>query len=302
MRAGPRCPPRGSSRTRRSPTSSHGSAWAPPGPPAPRTPSPRPTRRARHTPKHWAFQPVTDPTPPEVKDRDWPRDAIDRFVLAKLEAKGLTPSPAADKRTLIRRATFDLIGLPPTPEEVEAFVADASPDAFEQVVDRLLASPHYGERWGRHWLDVARYADTKGYVLFQDAQLPLVVHLSRLRHPRLQRRPALRPVRHRADRRRPAPARRGQAPAGGPGVPDARRAVPEQPARHHRRPDRRRDARPDGPDRHLRPLPRPQVRPDPDGRLLLAVRRLRQLDRAPRPADLPGASRGPRNTPATRRR
>ena len=122
--------------------------------------------------KHWAFQPVTDPTPPEVEDQDWPRDAIDRFVLAKLEARGLTPSPEADKKTLIRRATFDLIGLPPTPEEVAAFEADASPAAFERLVDRLLASPQYGERWARHWLDVARYADTKGYVLFQDANFP----------------------------------------------------------------------------------------------------------------------------------
>ncbi len=122
--------------------------------------------------KHWAFQPVSDPTPPEVEDRDWPRDAIDRFVLAKLEARGLAPSPSADKRTLIRRATFDLIGLPPAPGDVEAFEADASPDAFERVVDRLLASPHHGERWARHWLDVARYADTKGYVLFQDANFP----------------------------------------------------------------------------------------------------------------------------------
>ena len=149
--------------------------WVGMGAPWPSGPSNAPTSAASASEahaEHWAFQPVTDPTPPEVKDRDWPRDPIDRFVLAKLEAKGLTPSPAADKRTLIRRATFDLIGLPPTPDEVAAFEADASPDAFERVVDRLLASPHYGERWARHWLDVARYADTKGYVLFQDANFP----------------------------------------------------------------------------------------------------------------------------------
>ena len=91
------------------------------------------------------------------------------FVLARLEAAGLTPSPPADRRTLLRRVSFDLIGLPPTAEEVEAFENDRSPDAFARVVDRLLASPHYGERWGRHWLDVARYADTKdGVLMFGD--------------------------------------------------------------------------------------------------------------------------------------
>src|SRR5206468_8620441 len=93
----------------------------------------------------------------------WVRSPIDRFILAKLDEKGLHPAPPADKRTLLRRATFDLIGLPPAPEEIGAFLADDSPDAFARVVDRLLASPHYGEHWGRHWLDVARYADTGGY-------------------------------------------------------------------------------------------------------------------------------------------
>ena len=142
-----------------------------------------PGRRASHGPgkdfaydriaaeakRHWAFQPVVDPFYPEVKTTTWPRTSVDRFILARLEGKGLSPSPQADKRTLIRRATFDLTGLPPTPEEVEAFEADAAPDAFERLIDRLLASPRYGERWGRYWLDVARYADTKGYILFQDA-------------------------------------------------------------------------------------------------------------------------------------
>jgi hypothetical protein len=98
------------------------------------------------------------------ENKNWGQTPVDNFILATLEAKGLTPNPIADKRTLIRRATFDLIGLPPTPEEVEAFIKDESPDAFAKVVDRLLASPHYGERWGRHWLDVARYSDTKGMV------------------------------------------------------------------------------------------------------------------------------------------
>jgi hypothetical protein len=122
--------------------------------------------------RHWAFQPIRNPPLPAVRDCAWPSTSLDSFILAKLEAKGLAPSPRADKRTLIRRATFDLTGLPPAPEEVAAFEADASPDAFAKVVDRLLASPHYGERWGRHWLDIARYADTKGYVLFDDADFP----------------------------------------------------------------------------------------------------------------------------------
>ena len=97
---------------------------------------------------------------------------IDNFVLARLEAGGLSPAPPADKRTLIRRATFDLIGLPPTPAEVDAFLADNSADAYAKVIDRLLASPHYGERWGRHWLDVARYADDKGYVFEEERAFP----------------------------------------------------------------------------------------------------------------------------------
>ena len=94
-----------------------------------------------------------------MKDKTWPKTSIDHFVLARLEAQGLKPLPAADKRTWIRRVTFDLIGLPPTPEEVEAFIKDSSTKARAKVVDRLLASPRYGERWGRHWLDVARYSD-----------------------------------------------------------------------------------------------------------------------------------------------
>ena len=107
---------------------------------------------------HWAFQPVKRPEVPRVKNQQWVQSPVDAFILAKLESAGMQPAQPADKRTLIRRATYDLIGLPPTPEEVAAFVADRSPDAFATVVDRLLASPHYGERWGRHWLDVARYA------------------------------------------------------------------------------------------------------------------------------------------------
>lgn len=107
----------------------------------------------------WAFQPVHQPESPKVNEESWVKTPIDRFVLSRLEAKGLKPVGAADKRTLIRRATFDLTGLPPTPEEVKAFLEDSSPEAFAKVVDRLLASPHYGERWGRYWLDVARYGE-----------------------------------------------------------------------------------------------------------------------------------------------
>jgi hypothetical protein len=111
---------------------------------------------------HWSFQPLKQPAVPAVKDQTWVRSPIDAFVLARLEPVGLTPSPAADKRTLIRRVTFDLTGLPPTEIEVQRFLADDSPDAFARVVDRLLASAHYGERWARYWMDVARYSDTKG--------------------------------------------------------------------------------------------------------------------------------------------
>ena len=112
--------------------------------------------------QHWSFQPLAVSSPPDVRDHAWPRSDIDRFVLARLEQTGCVPNQPADKRTLVRRATFDLTGLPPTPAEVDAFLADESPEAFAHVVDRLLASPQYGQRWGRHWLDVVRYADTAG--------------------------------------------------------------------------------------------------------------------------------------------
>ena len=112
--------------------------------------------------EHWAYRPMARPEPPAVDDPAWARNAIDRFILARLEAEGMAPVAPAGKRALLRRVTFDLTGLPPTPAEIDAFLADERPDAWEQVVERLLASPRYGERWGRHWLDVARYADSNG--------------------------------------------------------------------------------------------------------------------------------------------
>ncbi len=112
---------------------------------------------------HWAFLPPVRAPLPAVKDPHWPRNPIDRFILARLDREGITPSPEADRTTLIRRLSLDLLGLPPPPAEVDAFVQDMRPDAYERLVDRLLASPHYGERWGRHWLDLARYADSNGY-------------------------------------------------------------------------------------------------------------------------------------------
>ncbi len=112
----------------------------------------------------WSFQPLRRVTIPAVDAKDWVKSDVDRFILAALEAKRLIPAKAADKRTLLRRATFDLTGLPPTPAEIDAFLEDDSPQAFGKVVDRLLASPRYGERWGRHWLDVIRYADARDLI------------------------------------------------------------------------------------------------------------------------------------------
>ncbi|MBI3417511.1 MAG: PSD1 domain-containing protein [Verrucomicrobia bacterium] len=125
--------------------------------------------------EHWAFQLPKDQPIPPVRNPRWPQTPIDNFILTKLEARGIGPSPRADKRTLIRRATYDLIGLPPTVNEIADFLGDNSRDAFARVVARLLASPHYGERWGRYWLDVARYADTKGYV-YSDREEGRFVH------------------------------------------------------------------------------------------------------------------------------
>jgi len=121
--------------------------------------------------EHWAYVKPQRPPLPEVKDARWPHNEIDRFVLARLEKEGLKPSPEADRTTLIRRASLDVTGLPPTPQEVDAFLADGSPEAYEEVVDRLLASPRYGEHEARYWMDAARYADSHGYHIDSERSL-----------------------------------------------------------------------------------------------------------------------------------
>jgi len=138
--------------------------WVKMGAPDPRVASAAQKNWKDPNAKHWAWQPLKKYDPPAVKSSAWCQTPIDNFIAAKLEEQGMTPSPLADRQTLIRRAYFDLIGLPPTPAEVDAFVKDKSPNAWETVIDHLLALPQYGERWGRHWLDTARYADTKGEV------------------------------------------------------------------------------------------------------------------------------------------
>ena len=138
--------------------------WVNLGAPDPRVAASEAGKPKADAKSHWAFQAVKDQPVPEVKNPAWTKTPIDAYVLARLEAKGIAPAGEADNRTLIRRATYDLTGLPPTPEEVDAFVADSSSDAYDKLVDRLLTSPRYGERWGRYWLDLARYSDTKGYV------------------------------------------------------------------------------------------------------------------------------------------
>jgi hypothetical protein len=139
--------------------------WIKMGAPDPRTESAPAVTDAYDYQKarlHWSFRPINDPTPPRVASAEWNQSPIDAFIKQKLDEKRLTPQPRASKLTLIRRVTYDLIGLPPTPEEIDAFLKDSSPRAFEKLVDRLLASQQYGEKWGRHWLDVVRYADTAG--------------------------------------------------------------------------------------------------------------------------------------------
>ncbi len=145
-------------------------AWVKMGAPFPEGPSassdnpkgPIAVRDTSAGKKHWAWQPIRSPQIPAVQHTAWVKTPVDNFIAAKLERGGLAPAEQADRATLIRRAYFDLVGLPPMPWEVQAFLDDKTPTAWEKVIDRLLASPHYGERWGRYWLDVARYSDTKG--------------------------------------------------------------------------------------------------------------------------------------------
>ena len=231
------------------------------------------------------------------------RRRIDHFILAQLEEAGLAPSPPADKRTLIRRATFDLTGLPPTREEIDAFLADDSPEAFARVVDRLLASPHYGERWARHWLDVARYGEDQAHTFearlypqgFRYRDWVVGALNDDMPYDEFVRQqiaadligggdaanddlPALGLLRHRAGvLRRP------------------------QEARPDRRPHRHAHARPAGPDRRVRALPRSQVRSDLDGRLLRAGRRHGQHRVCRGAAGVGRGSRGGRKTEEDRR-
>jgi uncharacterized protein DUF1553/uncharacterized protein DUF1549/cytochrome c len=135
--------------------------WIDGGAPAPA--NERVDKTSNAASKHWAFQPIRRPALPCVKNANWCRNSIDRFILARLEKENIAPAPEADRITLLRRLSLDLIGLPPSIRDIEDFLSDKRPDAYERVVDRLLASPHYGERWGRHWLDLARYADSNGY-------------------------------------------------------------------------------------------------------------------------------------------
>ena len=228
---------------------------------------------------HWAFEPPRKPALPAVKNAGWPINEIDRFILARLEAEGLSPSPEAGKTTLIRRVTLDLTGLPPTLREVDAFLADSSQEAYEKVVDRLLDSPRYGEHMARFWLDAARYGDTHGLHLdnyrevwpYRDwvirafnANKPfdrfIVEQLAGDLLPDADARPdhrhRLQPL-PRLDQRRGLDRRGGLRP-------------------QHRGPGRYQRDRLPGPDDRLRPLPRPQVRPDPDEGLLPALRVLQQ--------------------------
>ena len=127
------------------------------------------------TPNHWAYSPPVRPPIPDVKDRSWCRNPIDRFILSRLEREGFQPSPPADRARLLRRVSLDITGLPPTVAEIDAFLADSRPGAYERVVDRLLASHRFGERWARPWLDLARYADSNGFQADQIREIIVLI-------------------------------------------------------------------------------------------------------------------------------
>ena len=168
---------------------------------------------------HWAFRPIAKPPVPRVKDIAWPRSDVDRFILAKLESEGLTPVADADRPTWLRRVFFDLVGIPPTPAEIESFLADDAPDAFSKVVDALLGRPEFGQRWGRHWLDVRALCRLQR--VGRELHLLRRLALSQLRDRRIQRRQAIRPVRSSsnwpATCSRPAPSRSGTTTSWRPG-------------------------------------------------------------------------------------
>ena len=236
---------------------------------------------ARPGASHWSFQPVRRPPLPSVRDPAWTRTAVDRFILARLEKEGLRPSPEADRVTLLRRASLDLIGLPPTIAEVDAFLADVRPDAYERQVERLLSSPHYGERWGRHWLDQARYADSNGYSIDSPRSIwkyrdwvigALNADLPFDRFTVEQLAGDLLPgatTDHKVHRLPPQHADQ----RGGRHRP---RAVPRRGHRRSHQHDRQRLARPD---RRLCPMPRPQIRPHRAKGILPTLRLLQQQRR-----------------------
>ena len=233
---------------------------------------------------HWAFTPPARHAAPELARRvpgrpaiAWQTAPIDRFIAAGLAAAGLTPSPPAAPRDLVRRLFFDLTGLPPAADRGRCVLCEPSEEAYRALVERLLASREHAEHWARKWLDLARYADTMGYAFDAGSALSVRLDLSRLGRAGPARRSALRPVRDAAARRR---RDRTAGAAGGPRrarLPHRGPHVPRQHARHHRRPDRPRDPRADGPHGRLRPLPRPQVRADLHGGLLRPPRHLREL-------------------------
>ncbi len=284
-------------RARSGPRSS--AACGPGSRPAPHYPA-EPLAARRAGPDWWSLRPIRRVPPPAVRDPALGPQPDRRVRPGRARTRRPdSPRPRPTAPTLIRRVTFDLIGLPPTPEEVDAFVADPQPDAYERLVDRLLASPHYGERWGRHWLDVVRFAESHGYETNQPPARRLA--LSRLRHPGLQPRHAVRPVRRGAARRRRDRGRRLARPQAATGflVGGAHDVVGNQApeGRLQQRADDLDDMitatgdglpRPDGP---VRPLPRPQVRPDhPDATTTAS--------RPSSPACSTASARCPRPTPS----
>jgi len=236
--------------------------------------------------EHWSFvKPLRPPLPP-VKQTAWPKNGIDHFILARLEQAGLVPAPEADRYTLIRRLSLDLRGLPPTPKEVQAFVNDHSADAYEQLVDRLMADAAFGERWARMWLDLARYADSKG--LGSDP-LRTIWRYRDWVIDAFNTNMAFEPVHGRTDRRRFIAGRDARATDRHGVSPEhhdehrrgnGRRGVPR---RGRERPGRYDDAGVDGGHTGMREMPQPQVRPLQPGRILSVFRHL-QSDRRQRPA------------------